>query len=125
MKQKQIQYLVNGVAVGAWRRITSSKTFWVVTAFILTAADRWNKGEISAADFFQIVQIGVIGILIRAALSKSELASNAANPDIKAVDALERDSKIPAPVPGMMACVTVAGALLALTACAVPGAVMG
>lgn len=121
MNTKQVQYIANGAAVSLWRRITACKTFWIVTAFILTAADRWNKGEISSADFFQMVQIGVIGILIRAALAKSELAANAANPEIAAIGAIERDSKLPPEIPGVAACLVVAGALLALTACAGPG----
>lgn len=124
MNTKQVHYMMNGTVVSLWRRITTSKTFWIAIAFILTAADRWNKGEISSADFFQMVQIGVIGILIRAALAKSELAANAANPDIAAVDAVERDSKLPPEIPGAAACLVVAGALLTLTACAGPGALL-
>lgn len=117
MNRKEVIYQVNGVAVAYWRRIISGKTFWIVAAFILTAADRWNKGEISGADFFQMVQIGVIGILIRAAMSRSELAANAANPALTSVGAAERNATFGPEVTGVATCLVAAGALLALTAC--------
>lgn len=118
MNRKEVIYQVNGVAVTYWRRIIAGKTFWVVAAFILTAADRWNKGEISGPDFFQMVQIGVIGILIRAAMSRSELAANAANPGVASVGAMERATTIRPEITGVATCLVAAGALLALTACA-------
>mgnify|MGYP007049511478 CR=1 FL=1 len=121
MKQKQVSYVVNGVISSAWKRLAGCKTFWVVAIFIFTAADRWNRGEISGTDFFQMVQIGVIGILIRAALSKSELAANAANPDIIAVEAIEQNRRLPVEAVGMASCLVAAGALLSLTACSAPG----
>jgi hypothetical protein len=118
MNQKQIAYMVNGAVSSAWRRLAGSKTFWVVMVFILTAGDRWNRGEISGAVFFQMVQIGVIGILIRAALTKSELAANAANPGVKAVEAVERERKFPTEAAGALGCMIATGALITLTACA-------
>jgi hypothetical protein len=120
MNQKQIAYTINGVVSSAWKRLAGSKTFWVVAVFILTAADRWNRGEISGSDFFQMVQIGVIGILIRAALTKSELAANATNPAVAAVKAVEREARFPVEAAGVAGCMIAAGALLTLAACAGP-----
>lgn len=117
MKTKNIVYFVNGVAVSGWRRLAASKTFWVATAFVLTAADRWNRGDISGSDFYQMVQIGVTGILIRAAMARSELAANAANPEVTSITAQVNESKMPPEISGPLTCMVVAGALLTLTAC--------
>lgn len=117
MDSKEVIYHVNGRAIGLGRRIASSKTFWVVAAFVLAAADRWNKGEISGTDFFQMTQVGIIGILIRAAMAKSELAANAANPNIATIAARPSTSRIPAEVKGLAACIITAGALVTLAAC--------
>lgn len=121
MSRKQVTYDVNGAVSTAWSRIAGSKTFWVVGVFILTATDRWNKGEISGTDFFQMVQIGVIGILIRAALGKAEMAANAANPQLGLVKAVTREQRFPVEAATGAACFIGAGALLTLTACTVPG----
>ncbi len=120
MDRKEVVYQVNGVAVAYWRRMIAGKTFWIVVAFVLTAADRWNKGEISGADFFQMVQIGVIGILIRTAMTRSELAANAANPKVGSVGATEKKATLPPELTGIATCLIAAGALLTLAACA-PG----
>lgn len=117
MNSKEVIYHVNGTAVTWWRHLAASKTFWVIAVFILTAADRWNKGEISGVDFFQMVQIGVIGILIRAAMSRAELAVNAANPDIASVAAREKKLAMRPETSAAVACVLAAGTLLTLTAC--------
>jgi len=118
MNQKQIIYTVNGVAVSWWHRMATSKTFWVIAAFVLTAADRWNRGQITSADFFQMVQIGVIGILIRAALQRSELAANAADASVAGIGAVEKNRTVPPEILGPAMCLAIAGALLTLSACA-------
>lgn len=117
MDTKKVIYHVNGRAISLWHRIASSKTFWVIAAFVLAAADRWNKGEISGTDFFQMTQVGIIGILIRAAMAKSELAANAANPNITAVAAHSSTSRIPTEAKGLAIGIITAGALLTLAAC--------
>lgn len=122
MSRKQVVYSINGVVSTALARMAGSKTFWVMAVFILTAADRWNRGDIAGADFFQMVQIGVIGILIRAALSQAEMAANAANPVLIDVKADTREQRFPVQATGGAACLIGTGALLALTACAGPTA---
>lgn len=113
---KHVTYHLNGTAVIWWRRIASSKTFWIIAAFVLTAADRWNRGEITSAEFFQITQIGVIGILIRTAMSRAELAANAADPTVGAVTAKEEEASLPRQAAALGACIIGAG--VSLTACA-------
>ena len=116
MDRKEVIYHMNGVAVSWWKRIMASKTFWVIAVFVLTAADRWNRGDISTAELFQITQIGVIGILIRTALTRAELAANAANPDIITVSATERQASLPRQSASLAACIIGAGVML--SACA-------
>ncbi len=115
-KNKEVIYHLNGTAVSWWRSIAASKTFWIIAAFVLTAADRWNRGEISGAEFFQITQIGVIGILIRTAMTRAELAANAANPNVPTVSAKEQKVSLSRHAAGLGACVV--GAAISLTACA-------
>lgn len=115
MNSRDVAYHVNGVAVSLWKRVAASKTFWVAAAFVLAAADKWNHGELSSAEFFQIVQIGVIGILIRAALGRAELAANAGNPELPAVTAHEKPAPgVPPIVSGITTCVLATGSLLLL-----------
>lgn len=83
MDRTKVVYVVNGVIQGFWRRLAANKTFWIVAAFVLAAAQQWNQGEISAGEFYRIAQVGVIGILLRAALKKAELAANASNPEVE------------------------------------------
>ena len=117
MERKEVIYQVNGVAVSFWKRLAASKTFWIVAAFVLTAADRWNRGEISGSDFFQIAQIGVIGILIRTALTRAELAANAGNPTVGSVAASERKVSLPPEATAVAMGVLASGAMVTLTAC--------
>lgn len=119
--KKQIVYTINGTVATAVRRMVGTKTLWIITMFILTAADRWNRGEITSQEFFQMTQIGVIGILIRAALSRAELAANAANPAMKSVAAELRDRPVSIEIAGAATCVVISGALLGLTACTTTG----
>lgn len=123
--KKQIVYTINGSVATALGRLAASKTIWIVAMFILTAADRWNRGEITAAEFFQITQIGVIGILIRAALSRAELAANAANPAIKTITAELRDRRLSTEIASATTCLVISGALLGLTACTAAGTTTG
>lgn len=118
MQSKSVIYEVNGIAISWWQRIIASKTFWVVAGFTLTAANRWNQGEITGGEFFQIVQIGVIGILIRAALGRAELAANANNPAVPTVQAKEVPTPpIPPVIPSIILCLLATASSLALTAC--------
>lgn len=122
MSRKQVVYSINGVVSTALTRMAGSKTFWVMAVFILTAADRWSRGDITGSDFFQMVQIGVIGILIRSALARAEMAANAANPGLNDVKADTREQAFPIQATGGAACFIGTAALLALTACTTPAA---
>ena len=75
-----------------------------------------GRGEITGAEFFQITQIGVIGILIRTAMARAELAANAADPAIAAVSAAEKEISVPRQAAALGACIIGAG--VSLTACA-------
>lgn len=119
--KKSIIYEVNGVTVTLWQQLAASKTFWLIAAFVLTAAERWNRGEIGTADLFQICQVGVISILIRVALGRAELAMNSGNPDVTAVRARQvaapRGMGLPPMVTGVATCLLASGCLLLLVAC--------
>src|SRR5690606_11306425 len=115
--RQEVIYHVNGAAVSWWKTLAASKTFWIAAGFVLTAADRWNKGEVSGAQFFQIVQIGVIGILIRAAMARAEIAANAGNPQVSTVEARESRVNVASRVAGTGLCVVAVGCTLTLSAC--------
>lgn len=117
MSTRQVVYHVNGVAVSWWRTLAASRTFWVAAGFVLTAAQRWNQGEISGGQFFQIVQIGVTGILIRAAMARTEIAVNAGNPQVPTVQAKEEAVALPTRLAGTGMCVVAAASTFALSAC--------
>ena len=117
MNRQEVIYHVNGTAVSWWKTLAASKTFWIAAGFVLTAADRWNKGEVSGGQFFQIVQIGVIGILIRAAMARAEIAANASNPEVSTVQAKESSENTASRLAGTGLCIVAAGSTLALSAC--------
>lgn len=89
MNPTTVKYVVNGKVSTVISRLQASKTFWICLAFVLAAADKWNKGEMSGAQLLSVCQVGVIGILIRSAMAKAELASNAANQDVQNVEVKE------------------------------------
>jgi hypothetical protein len=114
----KVEYLVNGVAVSLWKRLAGTKTFWVAAVFVLGAAEMWNRGEIPFSTFWSTVQTGVIGILIRAALYKAELASNAANPDVVSVDIHEKEVPKSGGISGMFLAMLIVGSTAFFAGCA-------
>ncbi len=81
------RYIVNDAVSTAWKRMAESKTTYVILAFVLAKAELlFNGNQWQTADawreFVPYVFGGVALIMIRSGIKKSELASNALNPDV-------------------------------------------
>lgn len=114
----KVKYIVNGAASNFFKRLVMTKTFAVVAVFVLTSALRWNAGDITLQQLIEVCQVGVIGILLRAALAKAELAANASNPAVANVEAVEvRKPGYSGIATGLFMMLCVFGGALVLSGC--------
>lgn len=100
MTKTVVQYIENGKVSTVWNRIIKSKTALVVALFVLAKAEvlfrdnSWQTLDAWRA-FLPYVFGGAALILIRSAIKKVELASNAANPVVNGIYTFE-EAKRPA-----------------------------
>lgn len=83
----KLKYLIDGVEQTFWRRIYPTKTFKIVGAVVCGAALAAVEGKITWSVAFTTGWTGASIVLLRAAMTKLELAEAAKNPDLPHVTA--------------------------------------
>lgn len=123
MNKQTVEYYVNGAKSKLWDRLKGSKVFWLIVLFMCYQIQKWHAAygtpdAIPLEELIDKLWYGIFGILIRAAVAKAELASNALNPDVMHVEAVARPAGGPPSITPVATILAIGIAGFALGGCA-------